>query len=94
MERRSLAARAQHETVLRNIELTERLGASICIGIATLYIRSAWFPEVTSHGFPGRLRRALAKLLNYCCAHNVSIVVFENLLMVKKKRFTKSKTAK
>jgi IS605 OrfB family transposase len=99
MERRSQAARAQHEAVLRNIELTERLGASICqdIDIATFYIRTAWFPEVTSHGFPGRnakkLRRALAKLLNYCYAHNISIVVFENLLMVKKKRFTKSKTA-
>ena len=56
------------------------------------------FSEVTSHGFPREkakaLRlRALAKLLRYCYAHGVGTVVFENLYDIKKRRFTKSRTA-
>jgi IS605 OrfB family transposase len=60
--------------------------------------RTAWFPEATSHGFPrGKAKalrlNALARLLEYCYRHSVSIVVFENLLSVKRKRFTRSKIA-
>jgi len=61
-------------------------------------VKTEWFPEVTSPGFPREkaraLRlRALAKLLKYCYTHGVGAVVFENLLDVKKRRFTKSKKA-
>ena len=61
-------------------------------------VKTEWFPEVTSPGFPQEkaraLRlRALAKLLKYCYTHGVGAVVFENLLDVRKRRFTKSKTA-
>jgi len=58
--------------------------------------KTAWFTEVVSHGFPRNkakaLRlRALAKLLKYCYTHGVGIVVFENLYVVKKHRYTKSR---
>jgi IS605 OrfB family transposase len=61
-------------------------------------VRTAWFPEVTSHGFPREKAKALrlsalARLLEYCYRHGVSVVVFENLLLVKRKRFTRSKKA-
>ncbi len=61
-------------------------------------IRTEWFPEVTSHGFPGNkartLRlRALAKLLDYAYHHGVGIVLFEDLGRIKKHRYTRSKTA-
>jgi IS605 OrfB family transposase len=60
--------------------------------------RTAWFPEATSHGFPRDKAKALrlsalAMLLEYCYRHGVNIVVFENLLSVKRKRFTGNKTA-
>jgi len=58
--------------------------------------RTAWFTETTSHGFPrNRARalrlRALAKLLKYCYTHNVGVVVFENLPLIKRRRFTRSR---
>jgi IS605 OrfB family transposase len=61
-------------------------------------VRTAWFPEVTSHGFPREKAKALrlnalVRLLGYCYRHGVSVVVFENLLSVKRKRFTRSKKA-
>jgi len=61
-------------------------------------VRTAWFPEATSHGFPREKAKALrlnalARLLKYCHRHGVSVVVFENLLSVKRKRFTRSKKA-
>jgi len=61
-------------------------------------IKTEWFPEVTSHGFPrskARTRRleALTKLLRYAYCHNVGIVVFENLLTIKRKKFTRNPTA-
>lgn len=61
-------------------------------------IKTEWFPEVTSHGYPrskARSRRleTLAKLLRYAYHHNVGVAVFENLFIVKKRRFTKSSTA-
>lgn len=61
-------------------------------------IKTEWFPEVTPHGFPrskARARRleALARLFKYAYYHNVGVVVFENLFIVKKRRFTKSSTA-
>jgi IS605 OrfB family transposase len=61
-------------------------------------VRTAWFPEVTSHGFPREKAKvlrlnALARLLEYCYRHGVGTVVFENLLSVKRKRFTRSKKA-
>jgi len=60
--------------------------------------RTAWFPETTSHGFPREKAKALrlnalARLLKYCYRHGVSVVVFEDLLSVKRKRFTRSRTA-
>ncbi|MCC6021616.1 MAG: hypothetical protein LM560_00640 [Desulfurococcaceae archaeon] len=60
--------------------------------------RTAWFPGATSHGFPREKAKmlrlsALARLLEYCYRHGVSVVVFENLLSVKRKRFTRSKKA-
>jgi IS605 OrfB family transposase len=61
-------------------------------------VRTAWFPEATSHGFPREKAKvlrlnALARLLEYCYRHGVGTVVFENLLSVKRKRFTRSKKA-
>jgi IS605 OrfB family transposase len=61
-------------------------------------VRTAWFPEATSHGFPREKAKvlrlnALARLLEYCYRHCVSVVIFENLLSVKRKRFTRSKKA-
>ncbi len=56
-------------------------------------IKTEWFPEVTSHGYPrnkARARRleALSKLLKYAYYHNVDTVVFENLLVIKKRKYT------
>ena len=61
-------------------------------------VKTAWFPEVTSHGFPREKAKvlrlnALARLLEYCYRHGVGTVVFENLLSVKRKRFTRSEKA-
>jgi IS605 OrfB family transposase len=61
-------------------------------------VKTAWFPEVTSHGFPREKAKvlrlsALARLLEYCYRHGVGTVVFENLLLVKRKRFTRSEKA-
>ena len=61
-------------------------------------IKTEWFPEVTSHGYPrskARSKRleALAKLLRYAFHHNVSTVVLENLLVIKKRRYTRSRRA-
>lgn len=61
-------------------------------------VRTEWFPEVTSHGFPRNkahtLRlQALAKLLNYAYHHGVSVALFEDLENIKKRRYTGSKTA-
>ncbi|BDR92908.1 hypothetical protein Vsou_20010 [Vulcanisaeta souniana JCM 11219] len=60
--------------------------------------RAAWFPEVTSHGFPrnkARARRleALSELLRYAYYHGVGVVVFENLLLIKRRRFGKNRVA-
>jgi len=61
-------------------------------------VRTARFPETTSHGFPRSKARAmrlgaLAKLLGYCYYHGVGTVAFEDLFEVKGRRFAKSKTA-
>jgi len=61
-------------------------------------VKTAWFPETASHGFPREKAKvlrlnALARLLEYCYRHGVGTVVFENLLSVKRKRFTRSKKA-
>ncbi|MEM4571010.1 MAG: hypothetical protein QXE66_06865, partial [Desulfurococcaceae archaeon] len=61
-------------------------------------VRTAWFPEVTSHGFPSVKARAirlqaLAKLLSYAYHHGVSVTVFEDLDRIKKRKFTGSPTA-
>ncbi len=60
-------------------------------------IKTEWFPEATSHGYPrgkakARRLEALSKLLKYAYHHSVSVVVFENLLATKR-RYTKSRTA-
>jgi len=59
--------------------------------------RTAWFPEATSHGFPREKAKvlrlnALARLLECCYRHGVGTVVFENLLLVKRRRFTGDRT--
>ncbi|WP_264890766.1 hypothetical protein [Vulcanisaeta souniana] len=59
---------------------------------------TAWFPEVTSHGFPrnkAKTRRleALSKLLRYAYYHGVGVVVFENLFAVKKRVFGRNRIA-
>ncbi len=61
-------------------------------------IKTEWFPEVTSHGYPRRKAKtrrleALAKLLRYSFHHGVGTVVFENLLAIKKRRYTRSRKA-
>jgi len=61
-------------------------------------VKTEWFPEVTSHGFPRNkahtLRlQALAKLLDYAYHCSVEVVVFEDLERIKKRRFTMSRTA-
>lgn len=61
-------------------------------------VRTGWFPEVTSHGFPrnkaNTIRlQALAKLLDYAYHHGVGIVLFEDLEKIKKHRYTKNRTA-
>ena len=61
-------------------------------------IKTEWFPEVASHGYPrskAKTRRleALAKLLRYAFHHGVGTVVFENLLVIKKRRYTRSRKA-
>ena len=53
-------------------------------------VKTAWFPEVTSHGFPrdaARQRRlqAIARLLDYAASIGVDYMVFENLFTVKKR---------
>ena len=56
-------------------------------------IKTEWFPEVASHGYPrskaraGRLE-ALSKLLKYAYYHNVDIVAFENLFVIRKRKYT------
>ncbi|MEM3923733.1 MAG: hypothetical protein QXZ48_05505 [Zestosphaera sp.] len=57
--------------------------------------KTEWFPEVTSHGFPGVKARAirlqaLAKLLSYAYHHGVSVTVFEDLDRIKRRKFTGS----
>jgi hypothetical protein len=59
--------------------------------------RTTWFPEATSHGFPREKAKALrlnalARSLEYCYSHGVGTVVFENLLLVKRRRFTGGRT--
>lgn len=61
-------------------------------------MKTTWFPEVTSHGFPknkARARRleALTKLLRYAYYHGVGTVVFENFLMIKHRRYVRNPTA-
>lgn len=61
-------------------------------------VKTERFPEVTSPGFPrgkaNTLRlRALAKLLDYAYHHGVGIVLFEDLERIKKRRYTRSKSA-
>ncbi len=61
-------------------------------------VKTEWFPEITSHGYPrGKARakrlEALSRLLRYAYHHNVGIVVFENLLVIKRRRYTGSRTA-
>jgi len=61
-------------------------------------VKTEWFPEVTSHGFPGgkantmRLQ-ALSRLLSYAYHHGVGVVVFEDLERIKERRYTRSKRA-
>lgn len=61
-------------------------------------VKTEWFPEVTSPGFPRNkanvLRlQALARLLEYAYHHGVGVVVFEDLERIKKRRYTRSRSA-
>ncbi len=61
-------------------------------------IKTEWFPEVTSHGYPrykakDKRLKALAKLLRYAYYHNVGTIVFENLLVIRKRRYTRNRKA-
>jgi len=60
-------------------------------------IRTERFPEVTSHGYlrnKAKIKRlkALARLLKYAYYHNVGTVVFENLLTIKQRKYTRNPT--
>jgi len=60
--------------------------------------KTEWFPEATSHGFSKNKAhtmrlQALARLLDYAYHHGVGIVLFEDLDRIKKRRYTRSKTA-
>jgi len=62
------------------------------------HVKTERIPEVTSHGYPrgkakARRLEALAKLLRYAYHHNVGTVIFENLLVIKKRKYTRSKKA-
>jgi len=62
------------------------------------HVKTERIPEVTSHGYPrgkakARRLEALAKLLKYAYYHNVGTVIFENLLVIKKRKYTRSKKA-
>jgi len=61
-------------------------------------VKTERFPEVVSHGFSRNKAnavrlQALAKLLDYAYHHGVSVVVFEDLEKIKKRRYTKSRKA-
>ncbi len=61
-------------------------------------VRTEWFPEVTSHGFPRskahtmRLQ-SLTRLLHYSYRHGARIVLFEDLDRIKRRKYTKNRTA-
>jgi len=74
-----------------NMVIVDRLGV-------VRDVRTEWFSEVTSYGFSRNkawvLRlRALARLLDYAFCHGVGVVVFEDLGRIKRRRFTRSRTA-
>jgi len=61
-------------------------------------VKNKHFPEVVSHGFPSNKARylrlnAIAELLDYAHHHGVKYICFENLDVIKKKKFTKNKKA-
>jgi len=61
-------------------------------------VKNEHFHEVTSQGFPRNKAKyirlnAIARLLDYAYHHGVRYVCFENLDVIKKKKFTKSKKA-
>jgi len=58
-----------------------------------VYLKTFWYPEVTSHGFPRELAKqrrlyALYSALSTAKLVGVSTIVFENLFLVKRQRFT------
>ncbi len=61
-------------------------------------IKTGWFSEVTSQGFPrskAKTRRleTLAELLRYTYHHNVGTIVFENLLAMRQRKYRRNPTA-
>ena len=78
---------------------SDRVNMVIIDGLGRIRdMRTEWFPEVTSHGYPGSKARArrlesLARLLRYAYHHGVGTVVFENLLVIKRRKYTGSRTA-
>lgn len=70
---------------------SDRVNMAVIDGNARIVaLRTAWFPEVTLHGFPRdkardiRLKR-LKELLRYASRIGVNYVVFENLFNVKRR---------
>jgi len=60
-----------------------------------VYLKTFWYPEVTSHGFPRELAKqrrlyALHSALSTATLVGASTIVFENLFSVKKRRFTRN----
>ena len=87
----SLPARRGYELIV-GIDLNSDRINMVIIDLTARIItmKTAWFPEVTLHGFPRdkardiRLRK-LKELLSYARRIGVDYVVFENLLAVKKR---------
>nr|WP_202945690.1 hypothetical protein [Thermogladius calderae] len=63
-----------------------------------VYVKSVRFPEVTSHGSPAELNKqkrlqALSRLIRLAKLVGATHVAFENLLDIKKRRYTRSPSA-
>jgi len=68
------------------------------INASIVALRTFWYSEVTSHGFPaGRARwvrlNALSNALKWCRSVGVDFVVFEDLTKVKERHFTNNQSA-
>ena len=78
---------------------SDRLNVAVVDGQGNIVaIKTYWYPEVVSHGYPGEKARALrldamSQALKFLARVGVDYIAFENLFLVKKKRFTGNPTA-